>query len=131
MSIFSKLKPQKIVDAVFSGVDKSVLTKEEIVDYAKESAKINQEFVRMTMAESSPRSITRRVIAVLVLGQYFIAFNVGLVGIVSGWYDGKEILSLATDAFEWASISVIIFYFGNHLLTNVTQKFADAKKPKP
>jgi hypothetical protein len=94
--LFKKLNPQQIVDTVFSGVDKAILSKEEMVDYAKKAADMNLEFVKATQNESTPRSISRRVIAILVIGQYILAFNVGLVGMISGWYDGKEILALAT-----------------------------------
>ena len=128
MSILKRLKPQKIVDTIFSGVDKSVLTKEELVDYAKKAAEINMEFVKLANQESSPRSISRRVIAILVIGQYILAFNVGLIGIIFEWYDGKEILTQANSAFEWSVVSIIIFYFGNHLLNNIIPKFGDRKK---
>lgn len=128
MSILKRLKPQKIVDTIFSGVDKSVLTKEELVDYAKKAADLNIEFVKLANEESSPRSISRRVIAILVIGQYVLAFNVGLIGIVLEWYDGKEILTQANNAFEWSVVSIIIFYFGNHLLNNIIPKFGDKKK---
>ncbi len=126
-NLFSKLKPQQIVDTVFSGVDKAVLSKEELVDYSKKAAELNLEFVKATQQESTPRSISRRVIAILVIGEYILAFNAGLVGIISGWYDGDEILSLATGAFEWSVISIIIFYFGNHLANTVISKFAQKK----
>ena len=125
--LFKKLNPQQIVDTVFSGVDKAILSKEEMVDYAKKAADMNLEFVKATQNESTPRSISRRVIAILVIGQYILAFNVGLVGMISGWYDGKEILALATEAFEWSVISIIIFYFGNHLASTVIKRFSDKK----
>lgn len=128
MSIFSKLKPQKIVDTVFSGVDKAILSKEEMIDYTMKAVENNLEFVKLTMNEKSPRSITRRVIAIMVIGQYMLAFNVGLVGMISGWYEGKEILSLSTEAFEWAVISVVVFYFGNHMLNTLIPKFSNKKK---
>lgn len=126
--LFSKLNPQQIVDTVFSGVDKAILSKEELVDYAKQAAEMNLEFVKLTQQESTPRSISRRVIAILVIGEFILAFNVGLVGIISGWYDGKEILTLSSDAFGWAVGAVIIFYFGNHLANTVVSRFANKKK---
>ena len=60
MGFLSKLKPQKIVDTVFSGIDKAILSKEEIVDYSVKAANLNLEFVKATMSESTPRSISRR-----------------------------------------------------------------------
>jgi len=128
MGIFSKLKPQKIIDTVFSGIDKAVLSKEEIVDYTKQAAEANLNFVKASQGESTPRAKTRRIIAIMVLGQYFLAFNVGLLGMVTGWYDGKEVIVLSTEAFASLALAVVIFYFGNHLLSTVIPKFANKKK---
>jgi hypothetical protein len=128
MSIFSKLKPQKIVDGIFSGIDKAILSKEEIVDYSVKAASANLEFVKACQTESTPRSITRRIIAIMILGQYFLAFNVGLLGMATEWYEGKEIIVLATEAFATISLAVVIFYFGNHMLSQIIPKFAAKKK---
>jgi hypothetical protein len=130
MGIFKgKINLQETIDSVFKGVDQRKLTNEEIVEYSIKAADLNLEFVKATNAESTPRSISRRIIAILVIGQYCLAFNVGLVGMASGWYEGKEILIQATSAFEWSVISIIIFYFGNHLLSSVIPKFGNKKKP--
>ena len=123
-----QIKPQKIIDGVFSGIDKSVLTKEEIIDYSIKAAELNLEFIKATQAESTPRSISRRVIAILVIGQYVLAFNIGLLGIATGWFEGKEILTLTREAFEWSVISIIVFYFGNHLLNTMLPNMK--KQPK-
>jgi hypothetical protein len=127
MGIFSKLKPEKILKTLFSGVDKSLLSKEEIVDYSMKAVDNNLEFVKATQKESTPRSITRRVIAIMILSQYFLAFNVGLLGMATGWFDGKEIIILATSSFATLTITVVIFYFGNHVANSILSKFA-AKK---
>lgn len=128
MGIFKgKIDLQKTADGIFSGIDKAVLSKEEIVDYTVKAAEANLEFVKATQTESTPRSISRRIIAILVIGQYILSFNVGLVGMVSGWYNGKEIITLSTEAFEWSVISIIVFYFGNHLLTTMLPKMGKIK----
>jgi len=127
MSIFSKLKPQKIIDTVFSGIDKSLLSKEELIDYSKQAASANLEFVKVTNSESTPRSITRRVIAIMVLGQYFLVFNVGLFGMVTGMFEGIKIIELSTKAFSSLAVAVVIFYFGNHLLNSIVPKFVNKK----
>lgn len=127
MGIFSKLKPQKILKTLFSGVDKALLTKEEIVDYSMKAVNNNLEFVKATQKESTPRSITRRVIAIMILSQYFLAFNVGLFGMASGLFNGKEIIVLATSSFATLTITVVIFYFGNHVANSILSRFA-AKK---
>lgn len=128
MNIFSRLKPQKIVDTVFLGIDKAVLSKEEIVDYSVKAAELNLEFVKLANQESTPRSISRRIIAIFVIGEYVLAFNVGMIGMISGWFDGAEIISLSTEAFSWSVGAVIVFYFGNHLLNSVIPKFGNKKK---
>lgn len=127
MSIFKTLQPQKIVDAVFSGVDKSILTKEELLDIAVKASVLNLEFVKATQKESTPRSITRRIIAIMILGQYFLSFNVGLFGLASKLYDGKLIIELSTTAFATLSLTVVIFYFGNHIVTPIINKFSNKK----
>ena len=130
MSIFSKLKPQKIVDSVFSGVDKAILTKEEMIDYTNKAVEQNIEFVKLTMQESTPRSISRRIIAILVIGSFVVSFFSGLFGLITGWYEGKVILELTNDTFDWAVISIIVFYFGNHMINNLLPKFAEKKLNK-
>lgn len=128
MSIFSKLKPQKIVDSVFSGVDKAILSKEELIDYSIKAAELNLEHLKATQNESTPRSITRRIIAIMILGQYFLSFNIGLLGRATGWYEGKEIMVESTNAFGSIALAVVIFYFGNHILNNIIPRFAAKKK---
>ena len=130
MSIFSKLKPQKILDTVFSGIDKGLLSKEELIDYSKQAASANLEFVKVSNSESTPRSITRRIIAILVLSQYFLVFNVGLFGMVTGMFEGIKIIELATKAFSSLAVAVVIFYFGNHLLNSLVPSFAAKKNKK-
>ena len=128
MGILNKLKPQKIVDTIFSGIDKGILSKEEIVDYSVKAAEANLEFIKATQTESTPRARTRRIIAIMVLAQYFLAFNAGLVGIITKLYNGEEIISLATEAFAKLAIAVVIFYFGNHLLTTIMPKLGIKRK---
>lgn len=128
MNIFSKLKPQKIVDTVFSGVDKSVLSNEEIIDYTIKAAELNLEFVKASNSESTPRSITRRIIAIMVLSQFFIVFNVGVVGMITGSYNGKEIIELSIAAFSTLAVAVVVFYFGNHLLNSLIPNLGKNKK---
>lgn len=128
MSIFRKIKAQKIVDGVFSGVDKAILSKEELMDYSIKAAELNLEHLKTTYNESTPRSITRRIIAIMILGQYFLSFNIGLLGRATGWYEGKEIMLESTDAFSSIALAVVIFYFGNHILNNIIPRFASKKK---
>lgn len=127
MGIFTGFKPQKVFDTISSGFDKASLSKEEIVDYAIKGAELNLKFVEACQGESTPRSITRRIIAIMILGQYFLAFNIGLLGMVTGWFEGKEIIVLSTAAFGSLALAVVIFYFGNHLLATVIPKFANKK----
>ena len=128
MGIFKgKLDIQKTANSIFSGVDKSIFTKEEISDVGIEQVKANLEFVKTTQAESTPRSKTRRIIAIMILGQYFLSFNIGLVGMATGLYKGKEIIELSTAAFATLAISVVIFYFGRHMLTALVPTFGKRK----
>ena len=130
MGIFSKLKPQKIINTIFSGVDKAVLTKEELLDIAVKTTAANLEFVKATQTESTPRSVSRRIIAKIVLYQTCLSTNVGLVGIITGYYDGFQVLKITGETFLPLTMSVVIFYFGNHIVKAVVSKFANQKVEK-
>ena len=130
MTIFKGLNKEKLVEGLFSGMDKSILTKEELTDLAVKAANLNFQFVKASHDESTPRSVTRRVIAIMVMAQYFITFDVGLLMYALGNDKGLDIMIRSTAAFGIITGMVMTFYFGNHMLNAVINKFSDKKVGK-
>lgn len=122
-SWIKRINPQSIIDNVSNGIDKLVLTDEERLDFNKKLIDANIDFVKLTQNENTTRSITRRYIAILIIVVYLILTLTSVV-----FYGFGEvaiatfILGILTSVLGTAFISVIIFFFGSHVVNNVMDK---------
>jgi len=106
MGIFSRINPQKILDGVGKFIDANNETRQEVVTGILEHYKTS-------LNESTPRSLTRRYIAVSVVGvELGILIGAGVAYPFSPDY-AQFLLDLATKLFP-AFITVLIFYFGGY-----------------
>ena len=106
MSILSKINPMKVLKGVGGFIDESFLSKEEV-------QKAITEHYKVTLQETTPRSITRRYLAVsigavwllLVIGSaaaylFNEAYSAFLFGII------EEMFGIV--------LTIVIFYFGGY-----------------
>jgi len=98
-------------------IDEQQLTDEERVQYRLKRLEMYEKFLARAVEESTARTVTRRVLAVSIIGVYLILL---IAGAVLGLADP----SIAKWLIEWTSalqfhlltLGVASFYFGVHLL---------------
>lgn len=91
------------VDAIVNGVDKAILTKEEVLD-----------FVEKTFDENSIRNVTRRWLAWGIVGWILVNAQTAVIAALMGHDDAVEKIIGIASAFQlgWAFVGVIAAYFG-------------------
>ncbi len=104
-----------LVNGAVNGVDKLFFTKEEKADYLEKVAQTQLEFLKTTINESSARSLTRRYVAVMIMGTFLflLLFGAGAYFFDKAWADYilSEAKSLSTLALMVAG-----FYFGSYAI---------------
>lgn len=115
----------KTSSGIMSGIDKMFYTEEEKADslqkrleLSDQISKTHIELMKVTHNETTARSVTRRIIAVSIMFLTFVSMILTCVvwKIDKEW--GEFILNV-TKYFQigWAFITVVVFFFGNHMLT--------------
>lgn len=128
----------KATTGVIAGMDALFYTDEE---KAHDSVKVTQ--MRMDMVKSlqdsfAPRSVTRRVLAIIIVGSTFLHFNIAIVlGLLANlWPKMITIGDKATNAWDGAltytmsiiaqeikiALIVVFFYFGYYGVKQIIQK---------
>ena len=127
MGIFNgKLNLNKVFDTVSSGVDKLAFTKEEKADFNLKVSDKVAEFVGSTLSENTERSKARRIIAYVVVYNFFaMAWAIAVL-----YFFNKEAGEFIKDlAVEWkiptAFLMVLAFFFGAYLLRGTPLKNKD------
>lgn len=107
----------KVIDKISSGIDAMVLTEQERIEYNQKRRELFLEQEREVNKQSTPRALTRRYIAVPVvyvtLMSYITVFVLAILEHPSGDH--------AIKAMEFMSIpfiTVVCFYFGDHLISH-------------
>lgn len=118
---------EKITDAIINTGDALVYTEEEKAEDRAEDMKerraIWREFMKNTREESSIRSVTRRVIAVAVMGHWLLFLDIAVGSYLWEFYSSDNpnygaanaIFDLA-DSMLWIVGGIGAFYFGAHLI---------------
>lgn len=122
-----KIDPQEAFDTVASGIDKAFYTREEQSDDAKEAWSSWFEWYKNTLDESSVRSITRRILAVMFSTVFLILF----LGAAAFYKFDKEyalfLFDLAKEIGPYVG-GIMLFYFGYYGIKNVLQTSKKTKK---
>lgn len=115
----------KTLTGVGNGLDKLFYTDEEKADTLNKrmeiAEKISQTHIKLmevTHSETTTRSITRRFTAISIMLLTFLS----LVTICVAWKFDKEWAVFMLQVIQyfqigWAFIAVVVFFFGNHMLT--------------
>lgn len=124
MGLLNFLKPTdsgKIIDDATSAVDKLFFTNEERADYLQKAAQVQLDFQKATASESTVRSVTRRVLAIMM---YAVFLGLVIATAVTGFFDvekAKFLFSLVGQLFSLA-MAVTVFYFGGYYLPGMFRK---------
>ncbi len=97
---------EKAVDGIYNGVDKLFYTDEEKAsDYSLRN-KLYIEYQKATM----PQNVARRIIALMVVGNWLLLINVSIVLIIAGSDKVAAVVNLMAYV-STASTVIISFYF--------------------
>jgi len=112
----------KVVEAGINALDAVFFTEEERAQFHKELADQWMQIQLATKDESSIRSVTRRVIAFLIIGPFVLV----VLGAVFVWpfnpaYAGF-LLQVVEGYFGGLALGVAAFYFGPHLIGRAFRK---------
>ena len=117
----TKVEPQKVFDTISSGVDKAFYSKEEQSDDAKEAYNAFFEWYKTTLEESTVRSITRRILAVLFAACYLLLV---IASAIAYKFDPEYSTFLWDVSTAIAPIvgGIMLFYFGYYGVKSVVKE---------
>lgn len=97
----------KVVDGAMKGIDKIFFT-------AEEKSEFISGMLKQLYDQFMPRAISRRVISIMMLAVFDIAFLVAVVYACLGETEVVNSIIAIVSAFQmgWIAITIIIFYFG-------------------
>lgn len=116
---------EKTTSGIMSGIDKMFYTEEEKaemfqkrLELSEQASKVHIELMKTTHDETTTRSVTRRVIAISIM---FITF-LSIISLCVVWkVDNQwgEFILKVVEYYQlgWAFIAVVVFFFGNHMIT--------------
>lgn len=108
----------KILDATISGIDSVVYTEQEKAEDKKTAVTNFIEYMKVVANQSTPTAISRRIVAWGVISLVWYLVVVSTVLIMLGKKDMVEDITAIGEVYRigWAFGSIIIFYFGPHLI---------------
>ena len=106
---------ETIIEGAVSGIDALILTDEEKIQYKQGAYELWLKLQEITANESSARSISRRVLAVMIMGSFLILLFVAAVAYPFSIIYAKFLLSLAAQ-LNTLVLGVGGFYFATHLI---------------
>jgi len=111
----------KFLDGAMSGIDKLVFTDQEKVEFSQAAGKAYLEHQKVILKENTAKSITRRILAVMVMGTFLLllVFSVGIYTIDPEW--SKFSLQVAS-TLSTGFTAIIVFYFGYYAIGNLMDK---------
>jgi hypothetical protein len=113
---------EKITDAVIKSGDMLVFTDEEKAIGRAESRAMYMKFLELSRNENSIKSITRRIIAFAVIGEWLLLLNIAVGLVLAGKPDLAEPVFVVLAEIFWLVFAIGSFYFGAWTLDKWQQK---------
>lgn len=111
----------KITDGIIAGIDVSILTKEEKIQYTHEGKKLVLEFWKTIAGENTQQSIARRELTKMVFKVYLSLCLMAVAVYPFSIAYATFILLLMKELF-WLMSSIAVIYFGPQQLSKLKQK---------
>lgn len=110
-----------LTNKVAGGLDQLFFTDQERAEVSLETMKMHLALIQTTQAESSIRSVTRRMVAWAIMGTFF--WLIIFAGVIWRWNLewAKFLLELAKQIYELV-LMVAFFYFGYFAVSSVVKK---------
>jgi len=114
---------EKVSTGIMSGIDKAFYTKEEQAINGIKVMDSQLEFIKMALSESSIRSVTRRVIAIIIMTLFSFAFmfTVLVWKYDPGWAE-HCIQTVVKFSLGELTFMVGVFFFGSHALASFVKR---------
>lgn len=112
----------KVLDAGIRGLDAIVFTEEERAELNKKLGDQWLELQKVLGEETTVRSVTRRVLALLVMVPFVLLILACAVVYPFSTEYAKFLLDLAQSQFGWLALGVVGFYFGPHMIQRMIGK---------
>ena len=112
----------KVVDGAIAGIDKLFFTDEEKADMSQKAFELWIELQRAIAGESSIRSITRRILAILIMGSFLLMLLAAAFIWIFNPLWSKFILEVAGNLSNLV-LAIGIFYFGYYAVGGVVRSF--------
>lgn len=94
-------------------IDEQQFTEQERAELRKEIMDRYMQFIEKAYDESGARTITRRILAVMIVSGFTATFLLGMVTYPLSPEFSKFLLDwIEATQFDWITITVIAFYFG-------------------
>lgn len=114
----------KLVDKISSGVDGAIFSNEE-------RAEIFMEYYKLTLNENSIRSKTRRLIAILIISVYLLAFILVIALALMKIEEVNNIKDIVNEfRMNDAFMLVCSFFFGSYMLDKFMKQYSKREKKK-
>jgi len=117
-SLFSN---NSVIDKAASAIDKMILTDEERLEFQQKKVQNFIELEKAVNMQSLPRGRTRRWLALPVVYVALAGFVVTLALVIFDHPQSAAAIA-AQEFILYPFLSVIVFYFGPHLLSKVSKK---------
>jgi len=113
-----KLSPEKVFDTISSGIDKSILTRQEKAGVVIKTLNTQLEWFKLTANENTVKSKTRRYIAVMFVAVFLLllVFSAAIYKFDKDWAAHVWELSKTIAPYVGA---ISIFYFGYYAVNQV------------
>jgi len=113
---------EKVLDGAIAGIDKIFLTNEERLDARQKLVDGWIELQKSLGDESTTRSITRRILAILIIIPYITLVLLSAIFFKIDIEYSKFLLELGNGNFGLMALGVAAFYFGPYMLSYLTRK---------
>ena len=112
----------KVLDAGIKGLDALVFTDEERAELTKKLGDQWIELQKTLGQETTTQSVTRRVLALLVVIPFVLLVLTAAVTYPFNVEYAKFLLDLAESQFGWLTMGVAAFYFGPFMISRMLKK---------
>lgn len=114
---------EKVLDGTIAGIDKLFYTEEEKSDAKAKYLEMWLKLQEMLGEETSIRGMTRRILAVMVVGVYVLLslFSVAVWKWDQAYADFVWEVANAGQ-YGWMTLTVVVFYFGPYVIERMFAK---------
>lgn len=106
------------VEGIKSGLDKMFYTDEEKADASRRITELHLKFIELSASENTVRSITRRYLAIMIMGIY-LSLEVGSVIAYPFNMRFAQYIQTVGEDISPLALSVAIFFFGYYGIKRV------------